>query len=222
MISGINMAQPSNVAFQGRLSNMKERYNDMSKGQKAAVIGSTVAGMTAIGAGIIVRKDIKTLFKTGNFKQFFHNAGKTLKKAAQNTFEFFKHPIKGLKKMFKKKSEPITVFSNTPGLSEGTKKAINEGLVEIANNIVKEMEAVNVRTSPAGHAKIEKELIKMFNEQPSVISRKDFIRDGLEAAYKEAQANLGQAQLAKRPNQARIDELYKEVLEYQKMLSRLN
>lgn len=217
MISGINMAQPSGVSFQGRFSDMKDRYNDMSKTEKAVMVGSTVAGMTAIGAGIIVRKDIKTLFKTGNFKQFFKDAGQTLKKAAGNVFEFLKHPIKGIKKMFgKKKSEPITLFSNRPEHSNVAKEMLNVKRRWITEDIVNEMDAVNLRTTPAAHAKVEKELIKMFNEQTTITSRKDYF----EALFKDAQARLGEAMQAKRPNKAKIDNLYKEVLAYQEQLLR--
>ncbi|MBP3924222.1 hypothetical protein J6E39_03165 [bacterium] len=217
MISGINMTQPNSVSFQGRFSNMKERYNDMSKGEKAAVIAGTTAGAAAITAGIIVRKDIKTLFKTGNFKQFFHNAGQTLKKAAGNVFEFLKHPIKGIKKMFgKKKSEPITLFSNRPEHSNVAKEMLNVKRRWITEDIVNEMDAVNRRTTPEAHAKVEKELIKMFNEQTSIISRKDYF----EALFKDAQARLGEAQQAKHPDNAKIDKLYKKVLAYQEQLSR--
>jgi len=145
------MAQPNNVAFQGRFSDMKERYNDMSKKEKAMVIGGTVAGLAAIGTGIIVRKDIKTLLKTGNFKQFLKDAGKTLKNAANNVFNFIKHPIKSLKKMFGKEKEPITVFSNIPGLSNETKKAMNEGRVQIAKDIVKNFDDMLARNE-AMHA----------------------------------------------------------------------
>ncbi len=216
MISGINMTQPNSVSFQGRFSNMKERYNDMSKGEKAAVIAGTTAGAAAITAGIIVRKDIKTLFKTGNFKQFFHNAGQTLKKAAGNVFEFLKHPIKGIKKMFKKEKH-FNVFQNFKNIhTDETIKALNKGRVEIANNIVAEMDAVNRRTTPEAHAKVEKELTKMFNEQTSIISRKDYF----EALFKDAQARLGEAQQAKHPDNAKIDKLYKKVLAYQEQLSR--
>ncbi len=157
MINGVNMAQTNSVNFQGRYSDMKDRMANMSKKEKIATAAAVTVGAAAITAGVIVRKDIKQLFKTGNFKQFAKNAGQTLKKAGKKFVDFLKHPIKTIKGWFKKK-EPINVFSDVPGLSNETKKAMNAGRVEVANNIVREMEESMARTTPAAHAKRQKEL----------------------------------------------------------------
>lgn len=176
MISGVNMMN-NNVNFEGRFSNMKERYQDMSKKDKAKVVAATVAGATALTTAVILRKDLGHLIKTRNFKQFRTDAAKTLTKAFKSVVEFLKHPIKAIKKAFSKTNDkPVrTVFSDEPGLSNDTKKSVKEGLVEIANNIVKDMEDMCRRYNSKGYDAKQKELEEAFRNSTGIESRKDVL-----------------------------------------------